>query len=197
MADIEVTALLNNVSLIIEYFVPGYIFLFIFCKLMDFEEIKNTSCLLGSVVISYILRNVLELICFWLFPKKAVVISLRAILLVLASVILSIILAQLLKVRSIQKLWHIVFKKGLHNSLLADNVGTSDTTVKIVSDNGKTEYFGQIAYYEDNGLESWIVLKKCIITEDGQKQTEDYPDIISTVAVNMKNIDRIIFYNSQ
>lgn len=197
MINIEIIELLSSINLLIEYFVPGYIFLFIFCRLMNFEDIKTTNYFFGSVVVSYFLKNSMEIICYLIVPKVVFKSEVRGLILIFLSIVLSILLARLMKIRFVQKLWHIVFNKGLHNSLLADNVGTSATTVKILCNNRQTTYIGQIAYYEDKGIDSWIVLKKCIIIEDGKRQTESYPDIISTLAVNMKNIDRIIFYQSE
>ncbi len=184
----------------LEYFIPGYLFIRILSFLISYKTSDNI--VIVSVIISYILNCVLypiiHFILLWThIPIEHIITNnTRCFFVSVFAIILAIGLAKIYELKFINRILSIFSYKSINNSVWRDYIDfDKGDLLYITCQNGNT-YVGFLDYLEENGLDSWFVLKRYSVSEKNDIElsaTNIYPN--ARLFVNLKNVERIELFN--
>lgn len=153
-----------------------------------------------SVVISYIIKSFVDLCDSIIIPDSQMNASTTIIVCIIVSIILAIICSKMFDNKKLRSVLNFINHKSVNSDIWRDIVDYDNgTTLKIFLKNGIT-YIGVLIIHEENGKDSWFALKgHCATYPDGTEFNSCAladTDIISTVAIQLSNVDRIeLYYN--
>mgnify|MGYP004554525553 CR=1 FL=1 len=185
--------ILNNMPLLLEYFVPGFVTLSIFSFFVSRKHSKYF--IVNSVVVSYILRALCISIHSFICKKHKFEWNERIIWLMVIAVIVSIIMIFLYDSKIVNFVFRKINYKSIHDNIWRDVIDYKNgTTMRFICED--VSYIGVLAEHEENGNDSWFVLEKYIIEENGSEIS--YKDIKeqSKIAINLKDVKRVELYYS-
>lgn len=194
----NVADILNQIPVILEYFVPGFIFI---CSFNFFTTKENSSYqIVISVVISYILKAIFSFAHQFIFPKRIFLWSEKVIILTLAAFLLSLFIAWIFEKKFFNRFPINLLHKSVHDDIWRDAIDYENgTTLRFVS--GENVYTGILDRHEEKGNDSWFLLSNYIIEEDGKiydsEQALKETDMESKMAINLKNVDYVQLYYSK
>ena len=190
---LNIQEILNELPLVLEYVVPGYIFITLFTYITSRNSISHI--LTGSVAISFVLRAICSLAKNLLIPSLALSWNIRAIILIAFAILTSILCVWLSESQLIVWVYKKINYKGLHNTVWNDIIDYKNGTgIRLICED--REYYGILDYHEEKGDESWFVLKDYIIEENGNEYKANAIDVESIIAVRLKDVERVeLYYN--
>lgn len=178
--------------MILEYFIPGYVFIIIFTFFTSRKT--STPFLWQSIVISYILKALLSILHTKFLTNIIFSWSKRILILILVSIILSFFTIFLSESKKVKEWISKINHKTPHEDVWLDIIDYSGTTIRCVCNDG-TIYCGKLRFHEEKGLDSWFVLEDYIIEEDDSSYGSEGISFPTKLAVNLKNVKRIeLFY---
>ena len=143
--------IIKNIPEILQYFVSGFIFLWIFNFLRTKRNSDVSLLLIGSVVISYVIKNVVD--SFGKLELRDEVLVCLSISTVFAFV------AYGLYCKVFPWILRLFTNKSINDDLWRDVLDYSKgTTLKVFLKNESAFYTGDLMQHEENGLDSWILL---------------------------------------
>lgn len=177
--------------MILEYFIPGYIFIVVF---MYFTSHKISSPFLWqSIAISYILQALFSVVHNILFTDIIFSWGTQVLILTIISAILSVITIFISESKLIKKWLTKINHKTIHEDIWLDVVDYTGTTVRCIC-NDNVMYCGTLTLHEEKGVDSWFILEDYIIEENGKTYDSNGVSFSSKLAVNLRNVKRIELY---
>lgn len=179
--------MVEQIPILLQYFVPGFIFLFTFQFFTSQCNKSIASNLLYDVVISYLLKSIIDLS----FLRDNI------IALCLFALITSVISIKV----SEGKLLHKIFFKINHKTVFENiwiNVIDYDagTTLKFIYPDG-SYVVGVVETHEEKGNESWFILDNYIVCEPNEDYNSFDYDYSSKIAVNLRDVKRVEIFNTK
>lgn len=149
--------------------------------------------IIGSVVISYILKSLCVIIHDYIFTQISYSFSWRVIILSLTSLILSVLCVIMSESKLFNKVALTINHKSLHNDIWQDIIDYKNgTSLRVIYDDAT--YIGVLAGHEEKGMDSWFVLENYIVEENGKLYETENIGIKTRVVLNLKNAKRIELY---
>lgn len=177
--------------LLLEYFVPGFIFMKVFNFLISKKS--GSNLVLGSVVISYLMKAVSSSSHRFVFSKSVFSWDERVVILSVFAVVLSVICVAIFESKSARNLSLNINNKTLHDDIWNDIINYKDgTSLRVVCDD--SVYTGILVCHEEKGTDSWFVIKDYIVEEPNRKYTSKKFTFKARLAINMKNVKRVELY---
>lgn len=178
--------------IILEYFVPGFIFVSIF----QYFTSRNSSNhnIIISVITGCILKALMALSHVYILKNKSFSWSERVIILVIFAIILAIILAIISECKFVNTLFMKINYKSIHNDIWQDTIDYENgTTLKMTCND--VVYTGILVAHEENGNDSWFVLEEYMVEEDDGKYNSNDIPYKCRLAINLKTVNRLeLFY---
>lgn len=167
----EFIKIIENLPLILQYIVPGFICCVLF-KYIVSDKNDNKSLLIMSCVISYLLLSFISLLrikYFHILPDTPII---NSILSVFIGVFLTIILAVVYNNKYFKTITVKLFHKTPHNDIWRDVLDFENgLNLKIYLKDKDYYIIGHHFNHEENGDESWLALKGFVKID---KNTNDY-----------------------
>ena len=182
----------NQLPVILEYFIPGFIFISIF---QYFTSRKDMSYkIIGSVVISYILKAICSIGHQYVMPQRIFTWEERVIILTIFALITSLICIFISELNFVNKIFLKINYKSIHNDIWNDVIDYKNgTSLRIICSDAT--YTGVLIGHEEKGADSWFVLGDYIVSENGITYASEDMSFRSQVAINLKNVKRVeLFY---
>ena len=159
---ISIKDIIGIIPEILQYFVSGFIFVFIF-KTICSKKIDNTMQLIGSCVLSFIwvslIKSLNEIIWGSCLLSNLWVIVMISILL---SLITSLIFSKIYTSNCFRNRLVKWFGISPHNSVWDNVVNRKATNIKVYLKGKEFYWIGHLYSYEDNGNDSWFCIHKPI-----------------------------------
>ena len=189
----EIKFIYENLSLIIEFFVPGLIFVTSF-QFFTSKKISKYN-VLYSIGISYILKAIFSILHKSIFIYKNFQWSERAIILCIVAFLLSIVFVIASETNIVKKILTKINHKAVHDDIWLDVIDYKNgTTLKIDTNNGS--YIGVLFAHEEKGTDSWFILEDYHIEEDEYEYNGSDLNKNAKIAINLKDVKHIeIFTN--
>ena len=173
--------------MVLQYFVPGFIFLYVFHFFTSGNNNFSSDSIIFDIVISYLLKSFFD--CT---PLKD-----NIPILCLFSLILSIISVKISNTKFLKN----IFSKINHKTVFEDiwlNVIDYDagTSLKFIYQDG-TYIIGILLYHEEKGIDSWFILGDYIIHEQNEEYDSSTYDYSSKIAINLKDVKRVEIFNTK
>lgn len=116
----------------------------------------------------------------------------------MVAILLSFICAKISETKVLNKLISALSHKSINDNVWKDIIDYEGTTLNIFCKNKSISYCGILVAMEENGADSWLILKDYIIQYYDKDEIFDSALLPnpSTLAINLKNADRIeLYYN--
>ncbi len=194
---VSVLEIINNVSIIMECFIPGFLFLSILNHIIGLKFEKELYELMLSVIVSFISRS------FFLCLNNLIPISLlfsdgeSLALICLLSCIISLIICILYRSKLFGNLFSKFFIKDIHSNIWESMIDfRKGTSIKVSLKSGEI-ITGGFYEIEENGNDSWLALSNYYF--EFNKKTEssqEYKDmnLNTTMMIRVSDIDRVQFF---
>ena len=191
----DMITLIQNIALLLEYFVPGYVMLRIIC--FGMSKTPSKYIIGESIAISYFIRIITHLAKQLILPNAVISPDVRVIILVLLSALIGVAIGYVYKNGTLDNILQYLFSRTSNQQIWDDVITTqfdNGVTVRITDKNG-VEYTGPIDYLEENVSDPWIAIKEYSIKDGDNRLTyEDY-NCRSVLLVKTKDAQRVqLFY---
>ena len=191
----DMITLIQNIALLLEYFVPGYVMLRIIC--FGMSKTPSKYIIGESIAISYFIRIITHLAKQLILPNAVISPDVRVIILVLLSALIGVAIGYVYKNGTLDNILQYLFSRTSNQQIWDDVITTqfdNGVTVRITDKNG-VEYTGPIDYIEENVSDPWIAIKEYSIKDGDNRLTyEDY-NCRSVLLVKTKDAQRVqLFY---
>lgn len=193
--------MINNIPGLLQYFIPGYWVLFLFCFLTS-KKINATTKNILSCVISYILLSLIYLIRniipLNLIPNNAL--SNSALSLIIGT-IFSILISFILINEKTSKILTKFFYKTINDNIWRDVLDLENgSNLKVYVKDKDYYVIGSCDTYEENGDSSWISIsgfaKYDKITNKEYNNEEGYINDYSVLyVIRLSDIEHIEVFN--
>ena len=181
--NLNLTNIITQIPLILEYFIYGYIFL----KLFQFFTTKkiDSQFIILCVLISFIIKSLLNVVLS-MFNIELGIYPI-ALLGCLLSAVIALIVVVTYNHRLINKICNKIGYKLIDNdiwkSIIDFKLGTNAHLFC-----GENVYVGTIIAIEENGLDSWIVLGNYDIRDNNNTCLKEKSDELSLMTVNLRTV---------
>ena len=196
--NFDINAIIEQIPAFCEYLVPGFIFIILF---QYFTSRKIKKYIIGvSIAISYFLRALCLLFIQIFFYFSHIEINdwyIRAILLCLVSVSLSLLCIKISESESFSNWFFKVNYKTQHDDIWSDIIDYKNgTTLRIYCTN--RIYTGRLHLYEEKGKDSWLCLSDYLIEENGKTYDSEDMGYPAKLAIRFSDIEYIeLFYKKE
>lgn len=182
---------MNQLPIILEYFIPGFIFIRIFQLLTSRKD--STYQLIISVAISYILKAVCSICHEYFLTDISFSWNWRVLILSLLSIISSIAFVFISEIKFVNRILLYINNKSIHDDIWQDVIDYKNgTTLRFIC--GDTTYIGTLVIHEERGNDSWFVLDDYIVEEKDIKYKAEDMNFRSRIAINLRDVDRVELY---
>lgn len=149
----------ENISSILQYFVPGYLAITVLCFAMS-KKITTQNMLITSCVISYTLLTVVSLIRIRLFRQIPDTVLVNSGISILIGVVSAGFISCLLQRKWFQKITVRLFHKTFHDDIWRDVFDLENgSNLKVYLKEQDYYLIGHLKNYEEKGNDSWLALK--------------------------------------
>lgn len=110
----------------------------------------------------------------------------------------AIIASRIINYKWVNNLVGCISNKSINNNVWRDKLDFKNGTKLCVTVNDKKRYLGDFDYCEENGIDSWFVLKNYAITTNGDKVYStclENPD--AKLVIQLKNVERVEIFPNQ
>lgn len=187
--------ILEQLPYILEYFIPGFIFIRIF-QILSSRKTSDYQMIL-SVVISYILKAVCSIGHEYIYSDVIFSWSWRVVILSVLAVVSSVVLVVITEWKRVNDLILKVNHKSIHDDIWHDVVDYKNgTTLRVVCNDAT--YTGVLVGHEEKGNESWFVLEDYIVKEGDITYKSSDMQCSSRLALNLNDVKRVeLFYGNK
>ena len=187
----NIKEIFTQLPLILEYFIPGFIFLSSFQYLTSRKD--TAYKIIGSVVVSYILKAICSICHQYVLSQRHFLWSERVIILSVFALFTSVILVIISESHIVNKLLLKINNKSIHDNIWHDIIDyRNGTSLRVVCDDAI--YTGILVGHEEKGIDSWFVLEDYIVNEGNEFYSSEDMTIKSRIVLNFKNIKRVELY---
>lgn len=117
----------------------------------------------------------------------------RIFILTTCAVAFAIVLIYISESKYVKSLYKHINFKSTHEDIWKNTIDYKNgTTLRIFSNN--VVYTGILERHEEKGHDSWFVLTKYIVEDNGMEFDSTTIPYDSKIAINIKNVDRIELY---
>lgn len=193
MIIVDIVSLISQVHLILEYFVPGFVFIWLFTFLTTKEMGSNLT--LKSVIVSYIIKSICECIHKSFYPNINLDWSAIAILLFIFAVVTAIFFAKIADSRQLNKVLIKLNNKSIYNDIWKDLIDYQQENTYLRITCGDIIYTGRLIVNEEKGFESWFALDNYTVNNKGKERDMSKNTYGAMLAINLSKADSVeIFY---
>lgn len=188
----NINDIFSQLPVILEYFIPGFIFISVF---QYFTSRNNSSYkVIGSVVISYLLKALCSIGHQYIMAQRVFTWGERVIVLTIFALLTSLFCVFISELHFVNKVFLIINHKSIHNDIWNDIIDYKNgTSLRIICNDAI--YTGILVGHEEKGADSWFVIKDYIVEENGATYASESMEFKSKLAINLKNIKRVeLFY---
>lgn len=188
----DIVELIDNISKILIYFLPGRIFLSVFSYFLK-KQVAD-SYYVVSISISYLFVSIYRMIFNTNGGNE------EAGIVLLSSIVLAMLLGTFCKSKKFEKLHVFVTNRSIHRSVLDDIIDPKyNTYVKLYISSDEVIYYGLYKGHEDHEGDNYILITDYDVKDYNGNKKVDYTDDRSCWAtINTKDISRIeVFYNAK
>lgn len=186
--------ILAQLPYILEYFIPGFIFIRVF-QMLSSRRASDYQLIL-SIAISYILKAICSIGHEYIYKDLIFSWSERVIILSILALILSLISVIFSEWKHINNLILKINHKSIHDDIWHDVIDYKNgTTLRCICNN--VIYTGVLVGHEEKGNDSWFVFEDYIVkTDDITYKSEDMP-YSTRLAIKIGDINRVEIYYGQ
>lgn len=192
-----ITDLIKNIPELLNYFVPGYIFISIynFMLLKKANVQESNFIILKSIAISYILKTLYDkIITQW--EIEVLYVEIDPLLNVTILLFISLILGYLLGLIGYSPVANkFLLRFGIHRTVKENiwaNVIKKGHYIRVFKKDYSKSYCGQCTFYENDTREPIIVLSRYVIYNDNADVICDYSnDDTASIVLNLKDFERV------
>lgn len=183
----NIQIIVEQLPLILQYFIPGYIFIYVFYFFTSKKSSQGQNTLLYAVIVSYFLKSIVDTTIF----KN------NTVFLCLCALVASIVTIQLSRRRILEK----IFSKINHKAVFEDiwlNVLDYDegTTLRFTCYDGST-IIGILMFHEEKENNSWFIISDYSIKNENEDFSSSRYSYSSKLAVNLKDVKRVEIFNTK
>lgn len=193
----ETLIAINNVSLLVECFAPGYIFLSIIKYITGMKTDQQLYEILLAVIGSFIIRSSLIFAHGFIFTSYEFSDGVSLFFLCLAACVAALAVSACYRSRWLSNAFSKVFVKTFHANIWEDMVDyKGGTTAKLRMKDG-TMILGGILEVEEKGDDSWLALDSFSFpdgsTNESSKNYEENFGLESALMVRVSDIESVQF----
>lgn len=190
----DIEQIVNSIPLILEYFIPGFIFIS-FSQYLLSKSLSQHYVIL-SIVLSYLLKSIFSVAHNYFLVNRVFLLNERIIILSCAALIFSVLFVKLYESKKVNYFFMMLNNKSLHDNIWDDVIDYKNgTTVRAICSDA--EYVGYLEYHEEKGNDSWMVLRDYIIYEDEEYRDAADFEYPSRIAIKMSDIKRLELYYAE
>lgn len=188
---VDLAGILNQLPIILEYFIPGFLFVRIFQILTSRKD--STYQLIISVAVSYILKAFCSIVHEYILTDINFSWNWRVLILSIFAAVSSVILVCISEIKFVNRILLHINNKSLHDDIWQDIIDyRNGTTLRFIC--GDTTYIGTLVIHEERGNDSWFVLDDYIVEEKNSKYKAEDMNFRSRIAINLRDVDRVELY---
>ena len=195
----DIIDLIPSIPMLLQYFVPGYLFLSI-ARFLGSWKISDTTVTIWSIIISYIYSVAITAINAVL-PAQITMNTWECLVAqLLAAVGGAVVMVYIHRSKILSKLLRKINHKSVHSNLWDDMIDYDiGTTVVIKLHGTNNAYCGTITAIEENGLDSWIALTEYLMLDwysHEEIPTPEGPSCIKRLMLSFRDIESVeLYYN--
>ncbi len=190
--------ILNNISVLFRYFVPGYCLLFIFQLITDRTKYDIKNKVLNSIILSVVLHSSLSLLHRVLLSDICFTVEQVILIEVALSLFIGLILGKLSYSQHFIDVFSKIFQQSPHSSIWHDIcLPNKNVHCKAYMKDGSC-VVGTVHAIETGKDHPYILISRYTIRDDdGDSDYDNYSED-SVVMVSMNNVDKLlIMYTDQ
>lgn len=196
MISINIQQIINIIPSILQYFVPGYIFLTLYNWIMSKTSADNQK-MIGSCVISFISISIIKALNSYLLKwnKLDTNIWIGAICSIFLCSIVSILFAKLFSCKKVDRFINEIFSVSLHKEIL-DSLIDKSANIKIYFKNKDYYFIGHLNSYSIEKGETMICVSQQIKYDFNDNEIysqESTPN--AYLLFNLKEVDYIEIFD--
>lgn len=186
---------MDQLPYILEYFIPGYIFIKTFQILTSRKPPKDQLVL--SIVFSYIIKGICSVGHQYFFTDIVFPWGCRVAVLLFLALILSLITVVISELKFVNEIIIKINHKSIHNDIWQDVIDYNNgATMRFIYDD--VMYIGVLDLHEEKGNDSWFILDDYTI-EENNGDTRCSRDMMAKgvntkLAVNLNGVKRVELY---
>jgi hypothetical protein len=192
---IDIQMILNQIFNILEYFVPGFIFITFFNKLTSRNGDKSYQ-VIWFIIMSFLIKQFFIVLHGYIFISRSFSLGERVLICSFGALLLSIACVYISERKWFNRFMIFINNKSVHSDIWHDIIDYDNgTALRIVCDKENIIYSGTLDCHEEKGNDSWFVLKDYVIEYiDGKSVDSRKISSNTKIAVNLKSVDRIELY---
>ena len=184
---------IENVSLILDYWLPGSIFLYTFYRLTGRKIDDIIAKNIVAVVISTCVKVALSMFDIFNIAKTSIPFEAVTACSCIISVIIAMLFVLLYRAKWFNRLVSRIFAKSVHDNIWEDVVDYANgtTTIRATLKNGNV-VIGGVNAVEENGSDSWIVLDYYSVFDNDHNELATFGDADVPSVMMVKASDILI-----
>lgn len=185
--------------MLLEYFVPGFIFITIFQQLTSRKSENINFYLLWSVIFSFIIKTGMSFLHNFIMKERTFNLNEKVFICTIVAFLSSLICVIISERKWFNNIFININHKSVHNDIWHDIVNYNGTTLKITCNNEEITYTGILIGHEEKGSDSWFTLEDYFIKpKNGDAYASRDIGIPARIVINLKSVDRIeLFYSDE
>ena len=195
----NLTEIIDAIPKIIDYFLPGYVFLVAFAF---FTSSKNTLNEIYHIVACVVISKLILLFdgVIWgfinyLHREISNYPNLKMVLVSISSLVYAILLALVVESDWLNKFCSLINNKSVHDDAFRNTLDYNGSTLMMTCDDD-TVITGRLAYYEEKGEDSWFVLEDYVIGDQVFQQDKPTNNFHRSMMIRLRNTKRIEVYKN-
>lgn len=198
MIFININDLISIVPDLIDLFLSGFIFMYVYSWLNN-KKIDISIFTVLSLFISVLIKSFYSTIHIFILSNTTVHSSVKVITYSLTGLLLSILCTNLKNTKLFGGLLYKINNKSINDDIFDAVIDYDKKTMMcIYLKSSDVYYVGRFCFREENGINSWISLAEyCRVDKETNSPKFDShnSEVSSSVVVNLKDVERIeIFY---
>ena len=192
---IDIREIILQIPLILEYYIPGLIFIRLF--LFGISKKCTSNIIIYSIVASYFIKYILESVDKVWLSSLGMGVSHNLFISSAIAVILSYTCVRIYNNKIIKIIIGNVTHKSINNNIWQDRIDFDNCSMLHILDRSRKRYVGTFDYCEENGMDSWISIKDYVIIENGKRyHTEPMVNNNDKLLINMRDIFTVEIYDN-
>lgn len=154
----ETIQTINNIITVVNFWLPGYVFIIIFKKLASLNTCNSAHMHVFAVVISLVIRWVLHIFS----PTRFEILSTQSYytcaIYCITGILMALLCAWFYRRKFINHLFSSLFSKSLYDSIWENIIDLDYGTALYIKLNNGNFVFGTLNTIEEKGNDSWLAL---------------------------------------
>jgi len=195
--------IIREIPALIQYVVPGFIFLRVLYFLNAKKESDHSISLyiIKMVVVSYIIISIIRVVDAIVLPSCNLWVWTEVIIASFIAIPLAYVSYKFLNSKKLSSFLGIATRKSANDNLWKDVIDYDKGTIfKMFMKNKTIVYIGKLATHEERGENSWFLLTEYICVYTDKDETFDSSELSkpSRVMIPLREVERVeILYDSE